>query len=279
MSATSSQQVEDFQMLSLAFQDVLGVMVAEDQHNVVLGKLTRVMQAFEMDSVVELAEKMRRPDQKRLNAEILSAITSAGSRWFAYPDISNLLYHYVLENLGETATLWLAGCGDGSSAYSLAIDIAEYNREHAPRQVAILATDIFSHDIDQVRSGYYRAATVHVPDEVRSRYFQLRDDLNDAYGDPSGDILQVSSSIRQPVSFEHSDLMAACENRQQLDVIVCPEILVYFSNARRATILERFAEALKPGGILLVAEDQPVISPRFDRVEHPEGVFYRQRSA
>ena len=279
MSISAAEQVEDFQTLALAFQDVLGVVLSEDQQPLVVSRLHRVMQAFEMDSVLELAEKMRRPDQQRLNSEVLDAISRAGSRWFAYPAVSQLLNDYILDNIGETARFWVAGCGDGSLAYSLAIDISEYNLQHDARDVSILATDIFTDNLQQIRQGLYHAADLPSNLGQRGKYFEKRDDLNDAYGDRSGEIVQLRESVREMVSFEVCDLLHCGESLSLLDVVICPDILVYFSNSRRKEILGQFARALKPGGVLVVAEDQPVISSDFERVEHPAGIFYRQKAS
>ncbi|HHO59617.1 MAG TPA: hypothetical protein ENJ64_05195, partial [Thiotrichales bacterium] len=143
MPSAVSREIDDYQTLSLAFQDVLGVIITDDQRTTMLTKLNRVMQAFELDSLVKLAEKMRRDGSTRLNSSILDAITTPDSNWFQTPTISRLLDKYVLENIRKDARIWVAGCGNGSLAYSIAMDIAEYNRRNnTDVRPAILATDV-----------------------------------------------------------------------------------------------------------------------------------------
>lgn len=279
MSSAVLQQIDDYQKLSLAFQDVLGVIIAEEQRAMILAKLNRVMQAFELDSIVDLAEKMRRADVGRLNSDILAAITVGDSKWFHYPAISHLLHHYVLDNVADDARFWVAGCGDGSLAYSIAIDIAEYNRKNGQhKQISILATDVSSEGLEQAQQGCYQTAQMQgMYQDLLSMYLMKRDDLNEEFGDASGEVWEVKPKIRERVSFSHCDLLESCEKIGAVDVIIAPEILVYFSNGHRAGILDKFASQLSPAGILIVAEDQAVNSPGFERVVHPEGLFYRQK--
>lgn len=279
MSSALSQEIDDYQKLSLAFQDVLGVVITEEQRKRILTKLNRVMQAFELDSVIELAEKMRHPDTGRLNTEILQSITDYDSCWFQYPSISRLLDQYVLDSIPDDAKLWVVGCGDGSLAYSIAIEIAEHKRVSGiQKNCSIIATDVSEEALTRAKKGLYRVNSLQsVPKDMRMMYMARREELNQEFGDPQGDVWEVKQKIRDMVSFDRCDLLEGCQRTGSIDVIICPEILVYFSNSHRLGILQQFSSALKSGGILIVGEDQAVINNGFERVEHTAGTFYRQR--
>ncbi len=281
MPSAVSREIDDYQTLSLAFQDVLGVIITDDQRTTMLTKLNRVMQAFELDSLVKLAEKMRRDGSTRLNSSILDAITAPDSNWFQTPTISRLLDKYVLENIRKDARIWVAGCGNGSLAYSIAMDIAEYNRRNnTDVRPAILATDVAGDALERAKSGRYCVSQLKgMPETMQSTYLQKRDDLNEAFGDSCGDVWEVRDKIRQMVSFDHCDLLQDFQETGKVDVIICPHILVYFSGTDRQGILKQFSRLLAPAGILMVGEDQTVFSKDFERVDHPQGVFYRQRDS
>jgi len=279
MPSAISQQIDDYQTLALAFQDVLGVIITEEQRKAIVAKLNRVMQAFELDSVLELAEKMRRASTSRLNADILQAITDYDPCWFKYPAISHLLQQYVLNNIPKDAKIWVVGCEDGSLAYTVAIELAEHSRQtQQPDSRTVIATDVSEETLQRAATGLYRVGQLqNVPQDMLSMYFSRREELNNEYGDPQGDMWEVKAKIREKLSFNHCDLLEGCQPTGTIDVIICPEILVYFSNSHRAGIIQQFASALKPGGILIIGEDQAVISTGFERVEHPDGTFYRQK--
>ena len=65
-----------------------------------------------------------------------------------------------------------------------------------------------------------------------------------------------------------------------MDLIICLESLAYFSSSIKADILKRLAAMLKSGGIFLSGYGQNMMlaSSGLERVDHPAGVFYRQKS-
>jgi chemotaxis methyl-accepting protein methylase len=64
-----------------------------------------------------------------------------------------------------------------------------------------------------------------------------------------------------------------------MDLIICPEVLVYFSSSVKAGIIQQFVGLLNSGGTFLTGSNQAVIpfSESFERVEHPAGAFYRKK--
>ncbi len=280
MSSAVAKEIEDYQTLSLAFQDILGVVITEEQRLSILAKLNRVMQAFELDSVIDLAEKLRRSNINRLNAAILSAITVGDTNWFRYSAISRLLQNYLLDNVVGETQIWVVGCGDGSLAYSVAIDIAEYNRNnYQQKSFSIMATDISDEILEQAENGCYPIRRMQgVPQDMLSMYFAKRDDLNDEFGEESGDVYQIKKKIRDRVKFSHCDLHEHCKRMGPINIIIAPEILVYFSPVDRARILNQFASQLSPSGILMVADDETINAADFEYVGHADGVFYRRKT-
>ncbi len=279
MPSVLSQQIHDYQTMAQAFQDVLGIIITEEQRNIILAKLNRVMQAFELDSIIELAEKMRHSDTGRLNSDILQAITNYDSRWFQNKNISELLQHYVLDNVEDNARFWVVGCEDGSLAYSVAIEIAEYNRiNNKNKAISIIATDVSREALKQAGIGRYRTLQIQgLAKDMRSMYMDRCEQLNDEYGDTGGDIWEVKPEIRDQINFTHCDLMKGCQSAKSVEIIICPDILVYFSNSHRKNILQQFSQVLDSSGILIVGEDQVIVSENFERVQYSHGIFYRQK--
>jgi len=59
--ALAAIEQNDYQALTLAFQDVLGVLITDQQRLSLLAKLHGVMQLQQLNSITELAKKMRDP--------------------------------------------------------------------------------------------------------------------------------------------------------------------------------------------------------------------------
>jgi len=280
--ALAAIEQNDYQALTLAFQDALGVLITDQQRLSLLAKLHGVMQVQQLSSITELAQKIRDPKACELNTDILDAITVDDSQWFQYPAISHLLHQHVLKNLGNESRIWVIGCGEGSLAYSVAMDIAEFNRlNETDKQISVIATDVSADAIQRAEKGRYRTTQMQgLPERLRASYMRKCDKQD--YVDPSlehllGEHWEVSPKLREMVSFKQCDILADMDAIGVVDVIVCPEILVYFSSTDRGELLEKFSSQLSAGGVFLTAEDQPIIHNGLERVLHPDGIFYRQK--
>ena len=146
---------------------------------------------------------------------------------------------------------WSAGCATGEEPYSLAAlfasaldrhDAPAAGAETAPTQVRITATDIDEGALDLARAAVFPARSLlgaSPGDAVR--HFEVRADGNAA----------PSSRLKRMVKFERQSLLDPIECRD-LDLLLCRNVLIYFSLEHQALILSRFASALSSGGYLVL---------------------------
>jgi two-component system CheB/CheR fusion protein len=155
--------------------------------------------------------------------------------------------------------------------------VAEYEHNSGNiKKLQIIATDVSRSDIKQAESGLYSAQQlVAVSDGYKKLYFSSND---------AGMNFCIKDKIRQLISFSQCDLTENFQSLGKMDLIICPEALVYFSNGVKAGILQQFSSLLKSGGIFLTGNNQAIITHAMmseghamERVEHPAGVFYRKK--
>ena len=148
--------------------------------------------------------------------------------------LSELLHHR------PRVRVWSAGCSYGHEPYSLAMILAEMTGSYARH--TILATDIDHDALDHAQAGgpYKPQAIANVPENWRERYFKQ-----------VGADYFVSVTLRQRVTFtEHNLLVDPFENN--FDLIVCRNVVIYFTQEIKRTLYHRLYDALRPGGILFV---------------------------
>lgn len=172
--------------------------------------------------------------------------------------------------------LWSAGCATGEEPYSLAILVDRLLPDLADWSVTILATDVDVAALDIARQGRYREWSFRgTPEWVRDRYFRQH-----------GSVLEVDRRIRRLVSLAPLNLSgesypSPLTNTTAMDVVLCRNVLMYFTpDAQRAT-LERLRGALLDGGgyLALSAPETSVEGLQgFERVDVPGAVLYRQPS-
>ncbi|MBI3629991.1 MAG: tetratricopeptide repeat protein [Candidatus Rokubacteria bacterium] len=170
--------------------------------------------------------------------------------------------------------LWSAGCATGEEAYSLAIVLDDCLPEWSLWAVTILATDINAAALETARCGVYREWSFRqTPPWLRDRYFCRRE--------PGS--WELVPRIRQMVTFVPLNLAAdgypsILTNTTAMDVVVCRNVLMYFTPAAQRAAAARLAASLVPGGWLVVSPaDAPghayaLLAP----VNFPGAMFYRK---
>ncbi len=274
MNSVPPASIEEYQTLLLAMQDVLGVVLTEEKRDVISERLARVMQRYDIASMAELAQSIRQAPENGLNTLVLEALSEHDSSWANHSGLPSMLSNYVLPAVAAAKPkqyrIWVTGCGRGQLAYLTAMTIAEYQQSHGvDTRFEIFASDISSADIELAKRGYYDVATI----EGLSTSYQKK------YLEPDQDDWMVKQSIQDMVKFAICDLLVPFDKLGHFDLIVCTDVLIYFSAAVRTQILEEFARLLDPSGILFVGNSEAVMpfTQAYTRVSHDAGVFYRQR--
>lgn len=170
---------------------------------------------------------------------------------------------------GRQVKLWSAGCATGEEPYSLAMVAME--KGATPETVDIWATDLNPVAAETAAQGVYPARRlVGVSEERIGRFFF---ETHGSY--------EVVPLVRKLVRFEAHNLAAPVwpqVNAGSLDVIFCRNVIIYFDQPTIVGVMERFYEALRPGGWLFLGYSESLfkISTRFEMVE-VGGTFAYQR--
>ena len=170
------------------------------------------------------------------------------------------LREHVLPELIATAAktsgslrIWSAGCATGEEAYSLAIIVSEALRR-VPQEldVRIFATDVDADAIAFARRGSYsRASVAHLDPALISRYFDPA--LISRYFDPALDRYTVKKNLRALTIFGEHDLTRRAAF-PRIDLILCRNVLMYFSPDWQKRLLQVLAFSLRDGGFLVLGK-------------------------
>ena len=273
MSFAASHNIEDYESLLLALQNVLGVVVPDGQRSCLVERVEPLLANYKLDSLASLAESLQADKADEIRSSVLEAISQRQSSWNLSPGTLNVLHKYIFAQLPEAARIWIVGCGQGQLAYAVAMEVAEYeNRSGDDKGFQLFASDTSLSDIKQAESATYSAQQLSgLSEEYKKSYATVN---------AQGDSWTMKDRIRRNLHFTQCDLTEDFQSVGAMDLIICPEVLVYFSNGVKAGILQQFSSLLKTGGIFLTGPNQAVtpFTDGLEYVEHPEGVFYRQKS-
>jgi chemotaxis protein methyltransferase CheR len=116
--------------------------------------------------------------------------------------------------------------------------------------VSVVAVDISKEALAHARRGVYRPEQLtRVPQSDRKRWF---------CDTPAGP--RVSDEIRAMVVFSELNLVEPAGHMGRFDLILCRNVIIYFSSTLRRQLLERFHAQLNPGGVLLLGTSEGLYS-------------------
>jgi chemotaxis protein methyltransferase CheR len=214
------------------------------------------------------AEFFRRIDASpQAQKEFIDQLTINVTEFYRNPERWQVLSEHIIpELLSQTQTLkcWSAACSTGEEPYTLAMVMSA----HLPlRRLDILATDLDATVIRTAKTGFYAPEAVKVvPPDMSTRHLSV--DADGRY--------KVSDDIKQRVRFqEHNLLFDPPESG--FDLIVCRNVLIYFTPVAKGQLIARFSQALRPGGYLFVGGTEQITNAASVGLESPYTFFYRKR--
>jgi chemotaxis protein methyltransferase CheR len=240
-------------------------------------RLGRRLAALQSRSCADYLRHLR-DDSGELDA-LVGELTIGETYFFRQTEHFDLLRTVILPDLLRTnretreLRIWSAGCATGAEPYSIAILLAQdFAGALQDWRVHLLGTDINPGFLDQAREGRFsRWALRDVSENILSTYF-LRD----------GKQWILHPAIRQAVSLRYhnltDDLSHPSGDALPFDLILCRNVMIYFSADRIRRLAERFHELLRPGGWLLPGHAEYGLDafPQFTLVREAAATVYRR---
>lgn len=206
---------------------------------------------------------------------LLERLLTQETSFFRYPGVYDAVERKILPEIQERKfwetprklRIWSAGCSTGEEPYSIAITLCDALKFAEAWEIEILATDISRRALRHAEKGSYARRSL---EDVSLRQVET-------YFTATKHGFQVKPRIRRMVWFAQMNL-AESVYVGKLDCIFCMNVLMYFSDERRLSILRRFYDALEPGGYLLLghAETLSHMPVKFEPVVLGDCRLYRK---
>ncbi|MBB6283212.1 CheR family methyltransferase [Geobacillus subterraneus] len=159
--------------------------------------------------------------------------------------------------------VWSAACSTGEEPYTLALVLLKHMPLH---RVSVLATDIDENALARARLGLYSERSLaELPEEMKKKFFTK-----------DGEYYKIDEKVKQAVTFQKHNLLAD-PFRGPFDLIVCRNVLIYFTEEAKRALYRKFHDALRPGGVLFVGSTEQIFNPGLYGFEMEETFFYRKR--
>ena len=207
-------------------------------------RLAKVMRAFGVSSLTELADAIDQGEDARLIRGVVEALVTTQTQFFGDRLEFERLRLETLPRLhGRRARVWCAGCATGQEAYSLAMTFVEEAPNLMGAEVEILATDISHAALETARHGLYSQFEVQ---RGLSTMRLLR------HFEPHEGAWLVKRDVRSHIVFKELNLLDDFTQLGRFDVIFCRNVLDYFVEETRCDTQARLSSALTESGVLIL---------------------------
>lgn len=143
---------------------------------------------------------------------------------------------------------WSAGCSSGEEIYTIAITLAEAFGDWSGWDIRLLASDIDTEVVAHGARGIYAEKRIEtVPKPLLRKYFSPAQ---------TPGYWAVSPKLRQIIAFRHLNLMNPWPFKGRFDFIFCRNVMIYFDRETQESLVNRFYQALEPGGHLFIGHSE-----------------------
>ena len=208
--------------------------------------------------------QLLRTDTERYN-EFINYLTINVSEFYRNPEqwevLKNSVFPVLLKK-GSRLKIWSAACSTGDEPYTLVMVL----NEHIPlKDIKILATDIDMEALRKAKAGVYSEKSLEkLPRVYIDKYFVKE-----------GSIYTVKDEVKKQVEFSQHNLLKD-PYPQNCDLIVCRNVLIYFTEEAKVNIYTNFNRALDKEGILFIGSTEQIIMSSHYMLSPMKTFFYKK---
>jgi len=214
------------------------------------------LKRIDLDLYIELflSKRLSIQDYK----ELANCLTIGETYFFRDKKLFDVLRKNIIPNIiyskreNKTITFWSSGCSTGEEAYSIAILMKELLLDFNQWNINIIATDINLNSLSKAREAIYGEWSFRETDiSFKNKYFDMIEPNQ----------YKLKEEIKKSVTFTYlnlADEIYAIDNNliQDVDIIFCRNVLMYFSEEQAKKIVDRYYKILNSKGWLVVAPSE-----------------------
>lgn len=203
----------------------------------------------------------------KLFGEFLDRMTINVSEFFRNPNRWDVVRDRVVPEMlagKRRLKIWSAACSTGEEPYTLVMLLSKFM---PLSDIQVLATDLDENALSKAKQGLYSERSLHfVPEEFKRKYFT----------ETPNNLFAVSDAVKRCVTFKKHNLLEDAFD-SDFDLIVCRNVIIYFTEDAKDILYRKFSDALRPGGVLFVGSTEQIFNPQSFRFTTYDTFFYQRQ--
>lgn len=208
--------------------------------------------------------QLLKSDRKVLE-DFMTYLTINVTEFFRNPSQWEVLEKHIIPHLTQKKRhikIWSAACSTGDEPYSLAMTLSKLM---PLSNVQIIATDIDKEVLAKAEQGFYTERTLgNIPSQLKEKFMKK---VEGGY--------QIKDELKSCITFKQHNLLKD-PYPSGMDLIVCRNVLIYFTEEAKKNIYLNFNKALVNDGILFVGSTEQIIMCQ-DYGFEPNKIFFYQK--
>jgi chemotaxis protein methyltransferase CheR len=265
----------DFAFLAHLVHRRSGIVLTESRRALIEGRLAPAMHRFGFKDLGQVLHELRLGSEA-LAAAVTEMMTVHETSFFRDGEFFRRLGADILPALirsrgaEKRLRIWSAACAAGQEPYSLAMMLDNMGLAAQGWTIDLIATDISTEAIARAERGRYN-------------FFETERGLSEAdlavwfEADAIGH--SVAGHIRRMVNFRRFNLLDSYGWLDDIDLVLCRNVLIYFDGATRASVLERIADVMAPEGVLGLGDAEAAPKNLFHLLPGGDGIYAKLKSA
>ncbi|MBW2734585.1 MAG: protein-glutamate O-methyltransferase CheR, partial [Deltaproteobacteria bacterium] len=267
---------KEFSLLREHLLSVCGIEVAADKRYLFSTRLDAILRRLGCTSFSDFYARLK-AESATTQQELVEAMTTHETSFFRDEHPFSALEKRILPQLAANRSkgvtqlaprlrIFCVGCSTGEEAYSVAMSARSWldtQDVYRPQDISVLGVDISSKAIAAARQAVYDPGVLA---QVAARYHKYLDIQQGTVG----------AEIRAMVSFAQLNLAEDIHHLGTFDLILCRNVMIYFSVALKRRLLEAFFGMLLGGGVLLLgaSEGLYMLSNQFEVQTYQNTSYY-----
>ncbi|WP_022664969.1 CheR family methyltransferase [Desulfospira joergensenii] len=275
--------MRDFRKLGAFINSELGIKMPDAKRGMVESRLRRRLTRLKMESYSDYCTYLFSSEgMENELVEFINVITTNKTDFFRESHQFTYLTQEALPELvgsgtirgTKTLSIWSTACSRGHEPYTLAMVLAEFARtlENPRLSFKILGTDISTRVLDIAQKAVYDHEEIEpVPMALRKRYLLRSKDREKK-------LVRIVPGLRSRVRLCRLNLMDnAYPMVDQMDIIFCRNVMIYFERETQETLLLHLCRHLKPGGYLFVGHSEVLQCSKLPLVSRGASIYRKLR--
>lgn len=268
---------QEYEAFKTFLQDACGILLGDNKQYLVKSRLRHILEEHQLTTLGELLGRLNRAGHSNLKEVVIDAMTTNETLWFRDNHPFRILQEKLLpefadRNSMQPLRIWSAACSTGQEPYSVSMIIEEFRRQRPGklRDVKLTATDISKSVLEVARKGEYEMIAIGrgLSPERQKQFFTPS--LNGGW--------QIRPQIKSMVEFKELNLLERYMFGK-FDIVMCRNVLIYFSAELKKDILTRIHATLNPGGYLILGASESLngLPHLYEMVQCHPGIIYRKK--